>query len=99
MGVLFHKEAHDVHAVGIEEQQDQEEHAAHLGVFHEALARGTPEYDLVEQEEHVAAIERNAAMFQNATQSHFSGKMEPMAPKPPMLFIPSFVATCFIDFA
>ncbi len=43
------------------------------------------------------ATARKAAMFQNAIQSHESGKMLPMVPKPPTLFAPSLVKTSFIE--
>lgn len=38
-------------------EREQEDHAQHLGAFHEFLARLTPRGNFVEEEEHVAAIE------------------------------------------
>ena len=38
-------------------EREQEDHAQHLGAFHEFLARLAPRGNFVEEEEHVAAIE------------------------------------------
>ncbi len=38
-------------------EREQENHAQHLGAFHEFLARLAPRGNFVEEEEHVAAIE------------------------------------------
>ena len=38
-------------------EREQEDHAQHLGAFHEFLARLAPRDNFVEEEEHVAAIE------------------------------------------
>ena len=38
-------------------EREQEDHAQHLGAFHEFLARFAPRDNFVEEEEHVAAIE------------------------------------------
>ena len=38
-------------------EREQEDHAQHLGAFHEFLARLAPRGNFVEKEEHVAAIE------------------------------------------
>ena len=46
-----------------------------------------------------SATERKAAIFQNAIQSHFSGKILPIEPNPPTLLAPSFVKTSFMDLA
>lgn len=38
-------------------EREQEDHAQHLGAFHEFIARLAPRGNFVEEEEHVAAIE------------------------------------------
>ena len=51
--------------------------------------RGKPYMDIDKD----SAMDRKAVMLQKSSQFHSSGKMLPMAPKPPRLLAPSLVKT------
>ena len=84
-------------------EQQQNTDADILGVYHKVLRRLAASYHLVEQEEHVSAVERRdrqdvhkgeddaeeAVINQNECQFHCDGNRLPIAPKPPSDFAPS----------
>lgn len=67
---LFKECTEYIHAVGIDEQQQQESHAHHLGIIHKLLGELAASHHLNQQEQDVTTVKRGDRQEVHKRQSH-----------------------------